>query len=400
MTKKINVLSFSTDLHFGGDENRILTLARSIDSSRFTHVVATINRADPELDQAFGTMRQQFADAGISVIDLGEVHSKGKPAIRPVQLARTGRVLSRVIKKLAMLVQRHDIDLIDAHTSANQIGVLAGVITRTPTLVTLYGHEQRFLPRLLSPVILGMADAVVTDSHAICNRLKRVMIRPELKTHVIPNGMTRPSPTHDRAEMMRKLGLPGDPNTQVIGQVSALVPYKGHRVLLAAAKSVLEKVPNSAFLLVGYSRDAGSYQKDLEKEIVDMGMSDRVRLLNYPGYIGDVWNAIDIHVHASLLDSLPNAIIESMSLAKPAVATSVGGIPEIIEHERTGLIVPPGVPDALARALLRLLREPELAQRLGAAARDRYEERYRPEVMTTRLESLFADLVNRRKSAI
>jgi glycosyltransferase involved in cell wall biosynthesis len=200
--------------------------------------------------------------------------------------------------------------------------------------------------------------------------------------------------------MMRKLGLPGDPNTQVIGQVSALVPYKGHRVLLAAAKSVLEKVPNSAFLLVGYSRDAGSYQKDLEKEIVDMGMSDRVRLLNYPGYIGDVWNAIDIHVHASLLDSLPNAIIESMSLAKPAVATSVGGIPEIIEHERTGLIVPPGVPDALARALLRLLREPELAQRLGAAARDRYEERYRPEVMTTRLESLFADLVNRRKSAI
>ncbi|HYK21918.1 MAG TPA: glycosyltransferase family 4 protein, partial [Pyrinomonadaceae bacterium] len=320
MTKQINVLSFSSDLHFGGDENRILALAQSIDRSRFNHVVATINRPDVELDQSFGTMRRQFADAGIEVIDLGEVHSKAKPAIRPVQLARTTRVLSRVVKKLAALVQAHDIDVIDAHTSANQIGILAGVITRKPSVVTIYGHEQRLLPRLLSPVFLGMADAVVTDSHAICNRLKRWMIQPDLKTHVIPNGVSPPSSTRDRAEMMKKLGLPGDPNTQVIGQVSALVPYKGHRILLAAAKSVLEKAPNTAFLLVGYSRDAESYEKDLEKEIAEMGMPDRIRLLNYPGYIGDVWNTIDIHVHASLMDSLPNAIIESMSLAKPAVA--------------------------------------------------------------------------------
>src|SRR5829696_3258072 len=163
MTKKIKVLSFSTDLHFGGAENRILALARFIDSSRFTHMVVTINRADTELDQSFGTMRQEFADAGIEVIDLGEVHSKAKTAIRPVQLARTSRVASRVIKKLALLVRARGVDLIDAHTSANQIGVLAGAITSTPTLVNLYGHEQRLLPRLISPVILGMADAVVTD---------------------------------------------------------------------------------------------------------------------------------------------------------------------------------------------------------------------------------------------
>jgi Glycosyltransferase len=400
MTKKINVLTFSTDLHFGGDENRILTLARSIDVSRFNHLVVTINRADAETDQPFGTMRQQFAEAGIEVIDLGEIHSKSKPAVRPVQLARTTRVLVRVIKKLARLVRGRDIDLIDAHTSANQIGILAGVLTRTPTVVTLYGHEQRLLPRLSSPVILGMADAIVTDSQAICNRMKRWLIRPELKTHVIPNGMSPPSTTRDRAEMMKKLGLPGDPNTQVIGQVSAFVPYKGHRVLLAAARSVLEKASNTAFLLVGYSRDSDSYKEHLEQEIADMGMSDRVRILDYPGHIGDVWKAIDIHVHASLIDSLPNAIIESMSLAKPAVATSVGGIPEMVEHEKTGLIVPPGDPDALAQALLRLLREPEMAQRLGKAARNRYQKRYRPEVMTRKLESLFTDLVRRKNFAI
>jgi glycosyltransferase involved in cell wall biosynthesis len=138
----------------------------------------------------------------------------------------------------------------------------------------------------------------------------------------------------------------------------------------------------------------------LEREIADMGLSDRIRILNYPGHIGDVWKTIDIHVHASLLDSLPNAIIESMSLGKPAVVTSVGGIPEIVEDGETGLIVPPGDSEGLARALLRLLREPELAQRLGKAARNRYQKRYRPEVMTRRLESLFTDLVRRKNFAI
>jgi glycosyltransferase involved in cell wall biosynthesis len=82
------------------------------------------------------------------------------------------------------------------------------------------------------------------------------------------------------------------------------------------------------------------------------------------------------------------------------VATSVGGIPEMVEHEKTGLIVPPGDPDALAQALLRLLREPEMAQRLGKAARNRYQKRYRPEVMTRKLESLFTDLVRRKNFAI
>jgi glycosyltransferase involved in cell wall biosynthesis len=230
--------------------------------------------------------------------------------------------------------------------------------------------------------------------------MKHWLIRPELKTHVIPNGMAPPSTTRDRAEMMKQLGLPDDPNTQVMGQVSAFVQYKGHRVLLAAARSVLEKTSNTAFLLVGYSRDSDSFKEQLEQEIADMGMSDRVRILDYPGHIGDVWKAIDIHVHASLIDSLPNAIIESMSLGKPAVATSVGGIPEMVEHEKTGLIVPPGDPDALAQALLRLLREPEMAQRLGKAARNRYQKRYRPEVMTRKLESLFTDLVRRKNFAI
>jgi glycosyltransferase involved in cell wall biosynthesis len=82
-----------------------------------------------------------------------------------------------------------------------------------------------------------------------------------------------------------------------------------------------------------------------------------------------------------------------MALSKPAVVTSVGGIPEMVSHNETGLIVPPGDPDALAAGIVELLRRPELARRLGANARARYEKRYRPEIMVRALEDHFAKLV-------
>src|SRR5207247_1743863 len=123
------------------------------------------------------------------------------------------------------------------------------------------------------------------------------------------------------------------------------------------------------------------------------GIGDRVIIAHYPGPIGDVWSVIDLHVHSSLYDSLPIAVQEGMSLGKPAIVTSVGGIPDMVENERTGLVVPPGDSEALGAAILRLLRDQPTAERLGQAAAQRYEERYRPEVMTRAIEDLFLELI-------
>src|SRR5439155_1820363 len=123
-----------------------------------------------------------------------------------------------------------------------------------------------------------------------------------------------------------------------------------------------------------------------------LGLADRIALAGYPGPIGDVWNVIDIHVHASLFDSLPNAIIEGMSLGKPAVVTAVGGIPEIVTDGETGLVVPPGDVDGLEAALTHLVRSPMFAARLGEAARRRHQQRLRPEHLTSSMEHLFRRL--------
>ena len=107
-----------------------------------------------------------------------------------------------------------------------------------------------------------------------------------------------------------------------------------------------------------------------------------------------MWSVVDIHAHPTQLDSLPQAIMEAMSLGIPSVVTPVGGIPAMVDHDRTGLIVPARDPAALADALLRLLREPETASRLGRAAQDRYRQRYTTAIMTKALESIFAGLAN------
>jgi glycosyltransferase involved in cell wall biosynthesis len=196
--------------------------------------------------------------------------------------------------------------------------------------------------------------------------------------------------------MRGRLGLPQDPRVRVIGQISRIIPSKGQGRLLTAARSVLAKEPETAFLICGYPQDP-AYQAWLEREAVTLGIADRVRIIRYPGPIGDVWAAIDIHVHASLADSSPMAIAEGMALAKPAVVTRVGGIPELVEHGRTGLVVPAGDSEALAGALLRLLREPETARRLGTAAHERYRLRHRPESMARSLEEIFSRVAQGRE---
>jgi glycosyltransferase involved in cell wall biosynthesis len=161
---------------------------------------------------------------------------------------------------------------------------------------------------------------------------------------------------------------------------------------------VLAEAPDTYFVITGYAGEDPPYLETLKQDARDLQIEDRVRFVNWPGSIGDVWELLDIHVHASVEDSLPIAITEGMSFGKPAVVTNVGGVREMVTHEETGLVVPMHDSNALGDGVLRLLREPDTARRLGAAALERYQRGYRPEVMTRALESLFVDVVARMRA--
>jgi glycosyltransferase involved in cell wall biosynthesis len=394
--RRIGVLSLINELLFGGDENRLLSFSRTVDGERFAHHVVCVKRPNDDFDSRNGTMRQLYADAGIRVADLGEGYPNlGAQKTSPMVPINRSLMLARSVYRCCRYIRENQIDVVDAHLgSGSLVGMISGALMRVPVAITTYQVEQwepLWLWRRVHPSVLRAAAAVITDSEECAQAVRSFMRRSHAQIKVIPNGVEPPSTARSRPEMRRLLGLPDDPRVRVIGQVATLLPTKGQDVLLEAAKTVLARESDVAFLLLGFPR-SGTYADDLQQQALRLGIKDRVRICGYPGNIGDVWKVIDIHTHPTQLDSLPQAIMEAMSLGLPSVVTPTGGIPTLVEHDRTGLIVPLRDSVALADALLRLLREPETASRLGRAAQERYRQRYTTATMTSALENVFAGL--------
>jgi glycosyltransferase involved in cell wall biosynthesis len=406
----INILSVISELNFGGGENRLLNLARSIDSKRFRLTVATLYSPPKGATNHCGTLGRQFAEAGVKVHEVGLSHPSDARGLRPIKLASTANTLATAVAKLRQLAIATGAHAVDAHLeTALYTAVPAAVSAGIPAAVTLYSELDvwRFLDgrsyrRVFFPPLrrfnLRMCSAVFTDSKARAADLQQFIGEPAPAFHVVPNGVRLDAPSRPRNEVLRGFGIPEDTKATIIGQVAGLVPFKGAAVLLTAARRAVEAGHELYVLCVGDARVGPEYPLQLRRQAEQLGISDRVRIQGYPGNIADVWNVIDVHVHASSIDSLPNAIIEGMSLGKPAVVSSVGAIPEHVDHERTGLVVPPDDPAAVGEALLRILGDEAFAASLGQAAYRRYLERFTPEITTRAIEGCFESMIQAHRS--
>lgn len=395
-SNRIRVLSVIDGLGFAGDESRLLSMSRNFDTSRFVHSVLTLNRSGYGPENEYRDRVAQYRAEGVVVEDLDEVEPQptSAKAVVPELLNRKLGIFRRA-RRLARFVRRQNVHVIDARLeSAGMIGALAGRLSKVPSSITLYGF---YLPskRLGWPwqtrLAMELASSLITDSHIRANQMRAILRYRKSKVVVIPNGISRPLSNRSIDEMRRYFGLPADRAVRIVGQVGRLIEYKGHEVLLHAAKRVLEREHNVAFLLVGYTRRE-EYKLHLRAMARSLGIADRVVITEYAGDIADVWKVIDVHAHASLFDSLPVSIAEGMSLSKPAVVTDTGGIPELVVGGETGLIVPAGDVDALADGIVSLLWDHALARRLGNNACERYEELYRPPLMQRALEQHFSML--------
>ena len=393
MTPKLRVLSLTNYCFPGGTSNRILGMAHGLDRDRFEHAVVMIQEPSAQIEARYGSMLAQFERDGIVVRSLGERNSVGGDSGSPyARLVGSMQRLQRAVQKLAHLVRELKIDVIDAHNApGNIIGVLAGRLTRTASVITLY-YVGPPAPVALWPVVgrvsLDLATAVVTDSNARAKEIKTWMYRRREKVEVIPNGVPLRKSILTREAVRASFGVRDD-DTTVITQVGALVAHKGPMTLLEAARIVLAQERRVHFLIVGYARSESGFDTALRNKAQELGIADHVTIRGYDGPIVDVWNASDIQAHASLFDSLPAAIIEAMSAGLPTVSTLVGGIPEIVCDGQTGFLVPPNDSQAFAGALLRLIRNKNTAKQFGAAAFRRYQEQYTPPVTASRLEQLF-----------
>ena len=166
-------------------------------------------------------------------------------------------------------------------------------------------------------------------------------------------------------------------NAPIVGCIGALVEHKGHRHLVHASVDIVRAVPEARVVILG----EGELRDDLARLIHELGLERHVLL---PGFRPDVLSLLktfDVFVMPSITEGLGTSILDAMACTRAVVASAVGGIPEVVEHETTGLLVPPRDATALGAAVVRLLRDATLTDRLGRAGRARVEGRFTAERM-------------------
>jgi glycosyltransferase involved in cell wall biosynthesis len=173
-----------------------------------------------------------------------------------------------------------------------------------------------------------------------------------------------------------------------IASVGRLSPEKGQATLLRAMPALLGVSPDARVLLCG----EGPEQDALRKLASELGISDRVEFLGFVPDVRPVLAAANVFVMPSLTEGLGVAALEAMAMAKPVVASAVGGLPESIADGESGLLVPAGDPEALSAAVLALLRNPGRARMMGAAGRDRALEHYDRPVVVAQVMKLYQEV--------
>jgi glycosyltransferase involved in cell wall biosynthesis len=174
----------------------------------------------------------------------------------------------------------------------------------------------------------------------------------------------------------------------VVGTVANFKVGKGHMHLLDAAATVRLAVPDVRFVVVGQ----GPLEQEVRRRAGELGLEGTVVFTGYREDATRIMGSFDVLAIPSQYDGLSIALLEAMSLGKPAVITRVGGNPEVVEHGEHGLVVPSAEPGALADGLVALLQDPGLRERLGQAARRRAQD-FDIRAAVHRSEEIYEELV-------
>ncbi len=316
------------------------------------------------------------------------------PLDQPAQWARVTPVLRR-------LARAHDVIHLNSNHPGSRLGIVFGfALSGLPA--PLVCVEQRAsplndirAPRALTPVLPAFfrlsrrgAACIIAVSRENAELLTRLYGIPPHQIEVVHNAAQLPEMpvgyvARERSAVRAELGLAMD--DRLVLTLARLAPNKGHRYLVAAAPSVIERFPNTHFLFAGAQDDGAT----IERLAAQLNVRGHVHLLGFRTDTARLLAASDLFALPSLAEGMPLSVIEALAAGLPVVATRVGGIPEIVTSGENGLLVAPADSQALAHALLAMLgMAHETRERFCQAAR-RAAAQFTPEVMAERTLAVY-----------
>lgn len=370
----IEVLHLIDTYRIGGPGKTIINSARYIDRARFRVHVAAFTHPEEARNEFAAAVRT----AGIPFLDL--------PETRRVNVDHVPR-LRRYIREAGIRI---------VHSHGYRSDLLAFVATRSfrrPLLVTTHHGWIRNSRRqeVATSIALWLCrrfDGVEVVSHRLLGELPP-SIRDSGKAAVVHNGIVLDDyqPSGDRASIRAALALP--PDAVLLGVIGRISIEKGVLEMVDAFAALAARQPAAHLAFIG----EGPIQAAVEERIAAAGLTPRTRFVGHQRRIQPYYEALDLLVSPSRTEGISNVILEAMTMGCPVVATRVGGTPEILEDEVSGLLVEPQNPAALAAAIERVLTDAALRARLVQGGRLRVAREFAFEARMRKEEAFYLRLL-------
>lgn len=275
------------------------------------------------------------------------------------------------------------------HSHLPVAGILGRVAARTSSnvytehnVVDYYRQPTKTVNRLT----YQLNDVVIAVSEAVADSITRY---PGPKARVIPNGVVVPDPDSQTVlAVRRELGI--DATTPLVVHVGNIRPHKGHRTLIDAVELLARSRPDVLTVSIGGEKVAGDLER-MRSRSASLGVGDHIKFLGRRDDALAFMASADVVVNPSDVEGLPLSVLEAMALARPVVATAVGGVPTVVHNEETGLLIEAGDPGGLASAIEQALESPRAAE-WGKAASRLVSERHGLEAMVRSYEDVYREL--------
>jgi glycosyltransferase involved in cell wall biosynthesis len=380
--RPIRVAFVVAGLESGGSERQMLEIAKRMPRDRFEVEFILFADRGPYADEAEA--------AGLHLTELRMGRRRDGNVV-----AFWARIV-RMVLHYIITVRRRRYDIVDAwlwhdYVLAAVCRLVAGPRVLIMGRRSLSDYKERFgrIERFLDALARRSADLIVANADAVRGDvIVREGVDPA-RIRVIRNGVAIPPPMapEDRAAIRERWGIGNE--AIVLGSVANLKLRKGLEAVIRAAAELHGRHPELHVVMIG----EGYLRAALEAQITAAGMADRIHLLGWQRDARDLYGAMDIVVHASESEGLPNVLLEAAAAGRPMVATAAGGAPEIVLDGQTGLLVPIGDEPALTGAIERLVTDPALRDRLAAAAREDAARRFGMDRLIAETGALYASMV-------
>ena len=369
MTKqnnKLNVVHVTFSLDIGGAEIVIFNLIRKFDKQKFNTSICSLT--------AGGDLVPELENAGIPI----HVVQKNE-----------GKDL-KIYYRLYRFFRDNNIDIVHCHNMymllycaipAKLAGAIGVVLTEHANL-----RNPSKLYCFLSRVSQKFTDLITVNSQQVIDALVNDQGLKPRDMVIIPNGIdfAQYHQQFDTSALRSELGI--DADDKVVGIVGRLVPVKDHLTLIKAFAKLVARLPSARLLIVGDGQELDNLKAFVEQQ----QLNERVIFTGFRRDILALLNVMHAFVLSSLKEGQSISILEAMAVGLPVVATAVGGTPELVMDNETGLLVPSQDPEALGNAIYKVLSDSETAARLGDAGRKRIQERYDLEKITRDYEEYYA----------